>query len=118
MPDEARGGWPGRVAVAVVRSDPPQVLLAADEEVLSRLVALKVVARTPAAELDDHSLHRIRTALLEERWGDAVAAWIEATGEIVDGYPDEEVWSPERLDSDAASFEVRMAPIFEEQRDR
>ena len=106
--------WPGRVAVAIVRTDPPQVLLASDEDVLSRLVALKVVARTPRGEVDEGSLDRIRTALLEERWGDAVASWIEATGEIVDGYPDEDVWSPERLDSHAASFEIRMAPIFDD----
>ena len=38
MPDESRAGWPGRVAVAIVRSDPPQVFLAdayPDEDVSS-----------------------------------------------------------------------------------
>ena len=104
--------WPGRVAVAVTRDETPEVLLADDEHVLSRLVALRLVARTPSASLGQH-LEKIRSALLEERWGDAVALWIEATGTVVDAYPDEEVWTDEQLDQDHASFEIRMAPIFE-----
>jgi hypothetical protein len=51
--------------------------------------------------------------LLEERWGDAVFLWMEATGSVVDAYPDEDVWTEERLDQDRASFEIRIAPIFE-----
>ena len=58
------------MAVAIVRSDPPQVFLASDEDVLSRLVALRVVARSDPADLSAGSVERIREALLEERWGD------------------------------------------------
>jgi hypothetical protein len=100
--------------VAVVRSDPPQIFLASDDNVLSRVVALRVVARSDPTELPEGSVDRIREALLEERWGDAVVEWIGATGEAVDGYPDEEVWTESRLDAETASLEIRLAPIFED----
>ena len=100
------------MAVAIVRSDPPQVFLASDEDVLSRLVALRVVARSAPGDLTEGSVERIRAALLEERWGDAVAEWIDVTGEAVDAYPDEDVWSEARLDAETASLEIRLARIF------
>ena len=112
MPEHARAGWAGRVAVAVVRSDPPQVLMASDPEVLGRLIALKVVATTAPSSLPVASLGMIRAALLDQRWADAVGYWIAATGEIVDAYPDDEVWTEERLDAELTMFEVRLSPIF------
>jgi hypothetical protein len=104
--------WPGNVAVAVTRDEQSQVLLAENGEVLSRLVALRWVAQTPPSALGGQ-VEAIREALLEERWGDAVFLWMEATGTIVDAYPDEDVWTEEQLDQDRASFEIRIAPIFE-----
>ena len=105
--------WPGNMAVAVTRGEQDaQVLLAENGEVLSRLVALRWVAQTPASALGGR-VDGIRQALLDERWGDAVVLWMEATGTVVDAYPDEDVWTEERLDQDRASFEIRMAPIFE-----
>ena len=110
---EAR--WPGRVAVGVRRGDVPDVFLAESEAVLGRVLALRLVARTPAGAISDAMmLERMRSALLEERWGDAVAAWMEYTGEIVDGYPDEPVLTNARLDADTASVEIRLSPIFDE----
>jgi hypothetical protein len=100
------------VAVGIVRGDPPEVYLAEDEHVLSRVLALRVVAISDPADYDTDTLDRIRGALLEERWADAVAAWIAAGGEAVDGYPDEPVWTDAQLDADRASMEIRMAPIF------
>lgn len=111
--DELRAGWPGRVAVAIVRSDPPQVFLASNEDVLSRLVALRVVARSNPRELSAEAVERIRKALLEERWGDAVVEWIAATGDAVDAYPDEGVWTESELDAETAALEIRLAQIFE-----
>jgi hypothetical protein len=107
----AVSSWPGNVGVAVTREEQAQILLAENGDVLSRLVALRWVAQTPPSALGDR-LDGIRAALLEERWGDAVFQWMEATGTIVDAYPDEEVWTEERLDEDRASFEIRVAPIF------
>jgi hypothetical protein len=93
------------------------VFLASDEDVLSRLVALRVVARSDPADLSAGSVDRIREALLEERWGDAVAEWIDATGEAVDAYPDEDVWSESQLDTETASLEIRLERIFQQRDD-
>ena len=114
MTDATWAGWPGRVAVAVVRSDPPEVFLASNADVLSRLVALRVVARTHPRDVGVVDVDRIREALLEARWGDAVLAWIEATGQAVDAYPDEQVWTEGRLDEESASLEIRLQRIFED----
>jgi hypothetical protein len=109
-------GWPGRVSIAVVRGDPPVALLAESDAVMGRLLALRLVARSRAGDLG-HSglLDDIRSALLEERWGDAVTMWMQATSEVVDVYPDEEIVTEERLDQDTASMEIRLAPIFEDE---
>jgi hypothetical protein len=107
-------GWPGRVSIAVVRGDPPVALLAENDAVMGRLLALRLVARSRAADLERSGmLEDIRSALLEERWGDAVTMWMQATAEVVDVYPDEEIVTDERLDQDTASMEIRLASIFE-----
>jgi hypothetical protein len=114
VPDQSRAGWPGRVAVAIVGSDPAQVFLATDEAVLSRVLALKVVAYLDPARLSGAALQRIREALLEERWADAVGQWIQATGEAIDAYPDEDVWTESRLDAEVLALEIRLQRIFDD----
>ncbi len=105
--------WPGRVAVGVVRSDPPQVFLAESDEILGRVLAVHVVSRADPAELARKGLlAEVRDALLEERWADALLGWIQATGQAVDGYPDEVVWTDDRIDAARASLEIRLSPIF------
>jgi hypothetical protein len=37
-----------------------------------------------------------------------------ATGETLDAYPEEDVWSEEILGTDVTPFEIRMARIFNE----
>lgn len=109
-------GWPGRVAIGVLRADPPQVFLAESDDVLGRVLALHVVARSRARELSPSGLlDSIRQALLGERWGEAVDLWMQATGAVIDAYPDESIYTDEDLDSDRASIEIRVAPIFEEE---
>ena len=93
-----------RIAVGVVHGDVPRVFLAENVEVLGRLLALEVVARTPAARVGAKA-DAIRTALLEERWGDAVLEWMSATDNVVDGYDDEHVWTEARLERSLADFE-------------
>jgi hypothetical protein len=56
--------------MAVTRGEITRVLLAENDDVLSRLIALYWVAQTPAYELGGYA-DGIREALLEERWGDA-----------------------------------------------
>ena len=102
-----------RVAVGVVRGDLPQVFLAENVEVLGRLLGLDVVARTPADKVGS-AAPVIRQALLDERWGDAVLEWMEATGNVVDGYDDEHVWTEDRLEREFAEFELRLSPLFQD----
>ena len=102
-----------RVAVGVVRGDLPRVFLAENVEVLGRLLGLDVVARTPAHKVGS-AAPAIREALLEERWGDAVLEWMSATGNVVDGYDDEHVWTEERLEREFADFELRLSPLFQD----
>jgi hypothetical protein len=103
----------GRVAFAVVHSDPPEVYVAEDEHVLSRVLALKLVAQLPAREVSSSArLNKMRDALLEERWADALVEWITETDTAVDGYPDEQIWRNAQLDLDRASLEIRVSPLF------
>jgi hypothetical protein len=60
------------LAYAVVRGDPPAVYAADDVDTLHHVLALKVVAATPGATIAAGQRERIREALIEERWGDAV----------------------------------------------
>lgn len=99
------------MAYALVRGEPPAVVIAENEEVLSRVIALDVVAATPPAELGAR-LEAIRAALLEERWADAVVLWMGATGRVVDAYPDETVWQEQHLSEERVALELRVAPVF------
>ena len=98
----------------VFDEDPPRVFVASDEFVLTRALALKVVARADPASLGDGDVARLRSALLEERWVDAVAAWIAATGTGMDVYPDEHLWTAEEVDEELVSLQIRLSPIFED----
>jgi hypothetical protein len=75
-------------------------------------VALEVVAATSPESIDPGAVATIRTALHEERWSDAILHWMTATGEVLDAYPDEPVWSERQLDEERTALELRMAPIF------
>lgn len=99
------------VAYAVVTGDDPIVVLAEDEGVLTRAIALEVVARSSAAQLGSRA-DSIRSALLEGRWVDAVQGWMSATGERIDAYPSERVWDESSLDEDVIGLELRMRRLF------
>jgi hypothetical protein len=100
-----------RAAYAVVRGDVPDVFIAESEAVLNRVLALHLVAATSPERLGPF-LNAVRAALLEERWGDAVFDWMEATGNVVDAYPDETVWRDADLEEERFELELRVAPIF------
>lgn len=101
-------------AYAVVRDEEPKVFLAENADVPARVLALQVVAQLPAATVVSPArLEEMRSALLEERWGDALIAWIEETDTPVDVYDESLVgWTNEALDAEQASMEIRMAPLF------
>ncbi|MEE9414460.1 MAG: hypothetical protein V3V01_04185 [Acidimicrobiales bacterium] len=100
------------VAYAVVHSDPPDVYLADTVDVLSRVLALEVVARTNPTTLRPGAVDSLRTALLEERWADALSDWIDLTGTVVDVYTYLHVYSNERLPPETIGAQLQFAPLF------
>ena len=100
------------VAVAVVRGDVPTVLVAEDIDVLTRLVALHVVAQTDPRRFGD-AADEVRDALLEERWADGVVDWIELSGTPIDVYT-ETVVSAEQIPAETIGAELQFAPLFRE----
>lgn len=101
-------------AYAVVRGEEPEIFLAEDANVLARLLALNLVAQVPANDVSSLArLDEMRKALLEERWADALVLWMDETGTAVDVYDDcPRVFTATDLDSDQASLEIRVAPLF------
>lgn len=101
-------------AYAVLRGEEPQVVLAEDARVLSRALALTLVAQLPAERVSTTArLEEMRQALLEERWADALVSWMEETETAVDVYDETpRVWTETELDEEQASMEIRMAPLF------
>jgi len=104
---------PEIVSIAVVHGDPPDVFVAEDLETLHRLVALRVVAQTPAGSLATGVADEIRAALLEERWGAAVEAWIRTNDEMLDVY---ESWDLVlATDVELIEAELQFTPLFRDQ---
>jgi hypothetical protein len=101
---------PRLIACAVLRDDPPVVIAADDLESLNWVLAIKVIATTPARQLPADLRDELRRALVEERWGDAVAAWIDRTGVAVDVYPSMELHGAD--DVELASLELQFQPLF------
>jgi hypothetical protein len=100
------------LAYAVVHDEPPQVYAAEDVGVLQWVVALEVVARTPASTFPADIVKALREALLEESWGDAVELWMRTSGTIIDVYPDGlRVWTAD-LQADIANIRLQLTPLF------
>ena len=100
------------VACAVVRDDPPRVFVAEDLETLNWVLACQLVANTPGHELPAGEREALRLALRDQRWGDAVFAFIARTGLAVDVYESTEL----HLAADAAvgPLELQLTPLFTE----
>jgi hypothetical protein len=98
----------------VVRGEEPRIFLAEDAQVISRVLALHLVAQTSSAEVGSTArLREIRTALLEERWDAALVVWMEETGTVVDVYAEApRVWGESDLDLEKAALEIKVAPLF------
>lgn len=100
------------VAYAVVHSDPPDVYLADDVDILARLVALQVVARTDPATLSPGMAETLREALLDERWADALVDWIGFTGMAIDVYTHLHVYTDDDLPAELIGAQLQFAPLF------
>jgi hypothetical protein len=102
------------LAYAIVRNDPPTVFVAEDLDVLHWVLAIKLVAQTRAAEVSPVQAGSLRLALVEDRWGDAVAEWIDITGIAVDVYDDLPLWTTAEVSADTAGPELEFTPLFAE----
>jgi hypothetical protein len=98
------------VACAVVRDDPPRVFVAQDLAALNWVLACQLVAKTPGSRLPEGERHALRLALMEERWGDAVFAYIGRTGIAVDVYESTDFFGP--IDVEVGPLELQLTPLF------
>lgn len=101
------------VAYAVVHTEPPSIFLADDLDLLHRVLALEVVARTDPALLGE-ALAGIREALLDERWGDATVAWIRATGTGIDVHDGKSVYTHQDLPAEMIGAQLQFTRLFAE----
>jgi hypothetical protein len=100
------------VACAVVRDDPPRLFVAEDLDTLNWVLACQLVATTPGRELPTGERDALRLALHEQRWGDAVFAFIARTGLAVDVYESTELHLA--ADAAVAPLELQLTPLFTE----
>ena len=98
------------VACAVVRDDPPRVFVAQDLDTLNWVLACQLVATTPGRDLPASEREALRDALREERWGDAVFAFIARTGTAVDVYESTELHGT--ADAAVGPLELQLTPLF------
>ena len=98
------------VACAVVRDDPPHVFVAEDLDTLNWVLACQLVATTPGRDLAAGEREALRQALREERWGDAVFAFIARTGTAVDVYESTELHGA--ADAAVGPLELQLTPLF------
>lgn len=100
------------VACAVIRDDPPQVFVAEDIETLNWVLALRLIGRTPSAELPRHVRDGLRAAVMDEQWGTAVELWMREHPGEVDVYPSHDFHTA--VDVDLAFQELQFTPLFVE----
>jgi hypothetical protein len=101
---------PRIVSVAIVREDPPSVFIAEDMETMNWVLALKLVARSGSDQFGSGLREYLREALLEERWADAVYAWMDAMDVEVDIYASEDMFTAR--DVEFAPTELQFTPLF------
>ena len=112
-------GSPAAVgAFAVARGvEGAEVFLADSPETLDRALAVHLVARfRPETASSPAKLQEMRAALLDERWGDALAAWIDETGVPVDVYAHAPaLWTEGELTREKALLEIKVSPVFRDE---
>ena len=100
------------VACAVVRDDPPRVFVAENLTTLNWVLACQLVAKTPGSGLPDGEREALQQALTEQRWGDAVFAFIARTGLEVDVYESTDLYGV--ADLEVGPLELQLTPLFTE----
>ena len=74
------------------------------------VLACQLVATIPGRELPPGERAALRQALREQRWGDAVFAFIARTGTAVDVYESTELHAA--ADAAVGPLELQLTPLF------
>lgn len=98
------------IAIAIVRGDLPEVYMAEDQDTLNWVLALKMIAATPGNQLDEGIRETLRSALREERWGDAVSKWMIHNDLEIDVYSSETLYHAG--DVEMGAHELQFTPLF------
>ena len=98
------------IAYAIVHDDPLVVHFAEDVAVLHRALALNLVGRADPGTFGALR-DTVRQALLDERWGDAVVAWMEATDTVIDVYTDR-VLTADDLPAELIGAQLQFSRLF------
>ncbi|MFI5047545.1 MAG: hypothetical protein ACHQIG_10825 [Acidimicrobiia bacterium] len=85
--------------------------MAEDIETLNWVIALHIIARTPASELPAAARNRLRQALREEQWGEAVEIWLDVRPDGIDVYPSHVLYV--ERDVALAAQELQFSPLFD-----
>lgn len=101
---------PDSVACAVLHDSPPQVFVAEDLATLNWILALRLITRTPGAKVPDSVRDKLRAALVNEQWGEAVELWMRVHPGEIDVYPSHDFY--EMRDVDLAAEELQFSPLF------
>jgi hypothetical protein len=101
---------PKVVACAIVHDDPPEVFVADDIETLNWVLALKLIASVPGAEVPAGLRESLRRALRDEQWGEAVQLWMEVRPGHIDVYPSYNLY--EAAEVELAAQELQFTPLF------
>ena len=103
-----------RVAYALIPGQEEIAYVAEDSEILTRVLILQLVGQLRPDELPKDEIERIRSALRDEDWEEAIVAWMDATGQRLNIFPDEPIWTSTRLDEERLRRELPLTPIFSE----
>ena len=76
------------------------------------MLALHLIAPTPGHALVEGTRDRLREALVDERWGDAVELWMRIRPGEIDVYPSYDFYIGR--DVELAREELQFTPLFED----
>jgi hypothetical protein len=101
---------PRSIACAVVHGDPPEVFTAEDLDTLNWVLGLRLIAKTRGRDVPSGLREELRSALANERWGDAVWLWMQFRPDAIDVYPSFELYLP--ADVELGPEELQFSPLF------
>ena len=96
-----------------MQREPPEVYVADDIDTLYRGLALQVVAATPGSTIPVGQRERIREAIVDERWGDAVSEWRGPTFPSTSSQRARGWTGIAFAEPEVAGLELRLQPLVE-----